>query len=38
MELILFGTPDEIRAAMPLMNDEQKRLAIKTVAAESDKQ
>jgi len=38
MELILFGTPDEIRAALPLMNDEQKRLAIKTVAAESDKQ
>src|SRR5258708_1703634 len=38
MELILFGTPDEIRAAIPLMNDEQKRLAIKTLAAESDKQ
>jgi hypothetical protein len=38
MELILFGTPEEIRAALPLMNDEQKRLAIKTVAAQSDKQ
>jgi len=31
MELILFGTPDEIRAALPLMNDEQKRLALKSV-------
>jgi hypothetical protein len=35
MELILFGSPDEIRAALPLMNDEQKRLAIKTLAPEN---
>jgi predicted enzyme related to lactoylglutathione lyase len=31
MELILFGTPDEIRAAFPLMSDEQKKLAVKSV-------
>lgn len=31
MELILFGSPDEIRAALPLMTDEQKRLAAKTL-------
>ena len=31
MELILFGTPDEIRAAFPLMSDEQKKLALKSV-------
>jgi hypothetical protein len=30
MELILFGSPDELRAALPLMNDEQRRLVIKT--------
>jgi len=29
MELILFGTPDEVRAAFPLMTDEQKRLVMK---------
>jgi hypothetical protein len=29
MELILFGTADDVRAAMPLMTEEQKRLAIK---------
>lgn len=34
MELILFGTPDEIRAALPLMTDDQKRLAIKSVEVE----
>jgi hypothetical protein len=34
MELILFGTPEEIRAATPLMTDEQKRLASKTPAPE----
>ena len=34
MELILFGSPDEIRAALPLMTDEQKRLASKTLAPE----
>ena len=31
MELILFGTPDENRAAFPLMSDEQKKLAVKSV-------
>lgn len=30
MELILFGTPEEIRAATPLMTEEQKRLTLKT--------
>jgi hypothetical protein len=35
MELILFGSPDEIRAAIPLMNDEQKRLANKTLSPEN---
>jgi hypothetical protein len=34
MELILFGSLDEIRAALPLMTDEQKRLASKTLAPE----
>lgn len=34
MELILFGSPDDIRAALPLMTDEQKRLASKTLAPE----
>jgi len=28
MELILFGTPEEVRAAMPLMTEEQKRFAL----------
>lgn len=37
MELILFGTPEEIRAATPLMTDEQKRLALKTFVPESEK-
>jgi hypothetical protein len=37
MELILFGTPDEIRAALPLMNDEQKQLVIKSIGMESQK-
>jgi len=31
MELILFGTPDDIRAALPLMNDEQKHLVVKSL-------
>lgn len=35
MELILFGSPDEIRAALPLMTDEQKRLASKTLGPEN---
>jgi len=29
MELILFGTADDVRAAIPLMTEEQKRLAIR---------
>ena len=37
MELILFGTADEVRAAMPLMTDEQKRLAIKSRSQENDR-
>ena len=37
MELILFGTADEVRAAMPLMTDEQKRLAIKSRSQEIDR-
>lgn len=37
MELILFGTPEEIRAATPLMNDEQKQLILKSLAPESEK-
>ena len=32
MELILFGTPEEIRAALPMMNDEQRRLALKSLS------
>lgn len=35
MELILFGSPDEIRAALPLMNDEQRRLATKSLGPEN---
>ena len=31
MELILFGTPEEIRAALPLMNEEQTGMVAKTV-------
>jgi hypothetical protein len=38
MELILLGTPEEIRAAMPLMTEEQKRLVLKTLSPENDKQ
>jgi hypothetical protein len=30
MELILFGTPDEIRTALSLMNEEQKRFVVKS--------
>ncbi len=36
MELILFGSHDELRAAMPLMTDEQKRLTKRTLAQEND--
>lgn len=35
MELILFGSPAEIRAALPLMTDEQKRLVSKTLDPEN---
>lgn len=35
MELILFGTAEEIHAAMPLMTEEQKRLALKTRSQEN---
>lgn len=38
MELILFGSPDEVRAAVPMMTDEQKRLAAKSIASEIKKQ
>ncbi len=37
MELILFGAPNEIRAALPFMTDEQKRLALKAVPPEDEK-
>jgi hypothetical protein len=37
MELILFGTADEVRAAMPMMTEEQKRLAIKSRSQESER-
>jgi hypothetical protein len=34
MELILFGTPEDLRAASPLMNEEQKRLVLKSISPE----
>lgn len=34
MELILLGAPDDIRAALPLMTDEQKRLVVKSIGTE----
>jgi hypothetical protein len=37
MELILFGTAVEVRAAMPLMSEEQKRLALKSRSQEKDR-
>jgi hypothetical protein len=37
MELILSGTAEEVRAAMPLMTEEQKRLVIKTRSQENDR-
>ena len=37
MELTLFGTPEEIRAATPLMTDEQKQLIRKTLSPESER-
>ena len=36
MELILFGTDDELRAAMPLMTEEQKTLVIKSRSQENE--
>jgi hypothetical protein len=35
MELILFGTAEEVRAAMPLMTEEQKRLAMRSQSQEN---
>jgi hypothetical protein len=37
MELILFGTADEVRAAMPLMTDEQKQLAVRSRSQEKNR-
>jgi len=37
MELLLLGTPEEISAAIPLMKDEQKTLALKTLATGNEK-
>jgi len=34
MELILFGTPEDIRAASPLMNEDQKRMVLKSIVPE----
>jgi hypothetical protein len=34
MELILFGAPEDIRAALPLMTEEQKRLVVKSSGTE----
>ena len=32
MELIVFGTPEDIRAAQSLINESQKRLVLKSIA------
>ena len=37
MELLLFGTRDEIAAAIPMMTDEQKTLALKTCPTGNEK-
>jgi hypothetical protein len=37
MELILFGTADEIRAALPMMTEDQKVLVRKTMPVEGSK-
>jgi hypothetical protein len=37
MELILFGTPEDIRAATPMMSVEQKKLVLKTLIPEDEK-
>jgi len=34
MELIFFGTAEDIRAASPLMNEEQKRMVLKSIVPE----
>lgn len=34
MELILFGTPEDIRTASPLMNEDQKRMVLKSIVPE----
>jgi hypothetical protein len=36
MELIIFGTPEDIRAATPLMSDEQKRLVLRSTSPGHD--
>jgi hypothetical protein len=36
MELIIFGTPEDVRAATPLMTDEQKRMVLKSTGPEND--
>jgi hypothetical protein len=36
MELILFGTAEDVRAAMPLMTEDQKRLALKSRLQQND--
>jgi len=35
MELILFGSPEEVRAALPIMTDEQRNLALKAIGKET---
>ncbi len=37
MELILFGTPEDIRAATALMTDEQKQLVLKSLTPDVEK-
>ncbi|MGH9970777.1 MAG: hypothetical protein ACREBG_23705 [Pyrinomonadaceae bacterium] len=37
MELILFGTPEEIRAALPMMNEEQKEMVGKATETKAAK-
>jgi hypothetical protein len=36
MELIIFGTTEDIRAATPLMSDEQKQMVLKSTGPEND--
>jgi hypothetical protein len=37
MELILFGSPEDIRAVTPMMTEEQKKLVLKTLTPEDQK-